>query len=87
MAATLSSPWTPEMDATLKAYFRNNLPAHEVAALLGMSQASVRSRASRIGIKLVRQKTRIKRPNKNGEGHKPFTDRCGQLLRAAGVKI
>lgn len=79
--------WTAEKDALLKSYWRKGLPAYEIAELIGASQAAVRGRADRLGIKFERQKTRARRANKNGEGHKPFTDRCGEIMRAHGVKI
>jgi hypothetical protein len=89
MAANfVTSYWTPETDAILNAYCRAGLPADEIAKLMGVTQAAVRGRADRVGIKFPRSKVRKKSAtNKSGEGHKPFTERCGKLLRAAGVKI
>lgn len=82
---TSSPPWTPDMDATLKRLWIDMHP-DEIAVEMGVTVASVKARARRIKLGI------IQRPRKNnvtdiGCDHRPFTPRCGELLRAAGVKI
>lgn len=77
--------WTPEMDAVLREQFEAGKRVEEIAPLIGVSEASLRCRASRIGLKFKRLPPR---PTKNdGRGHRAFTERCGEILRAHGVKI
>lgn len=81
-----SSPlWTREMDATLRRLWQDTHP-DEIAVKMSITVASVKARARRLKLGI------IQRPRKNnvhfvGCDHRPFTPRCGELLRAAGVKI
>ena len=83
-----ANPWTREADAILVEEAKKGTTADKIAEKLGMSVWAVRGRASRLVIKLpVKNKRRGKPLNPKGEGHKPFTERCGELLRQAGVQI
>jgi hypothetical protein len=77
------------MDAVLKDGWRYGKRPHEIAEVLGVTPHAVRARADRIGLRFAKLKTRRGKSsiNRNAEGHKPFTERCGELLRAAGVRI
>jgi hypothetical protein len=78
--------WTPERDNILRKRWAEKKQSWEIADELGVSQKSVQGRAQRLGMRFERLKTRRKRPLFTG-GHRPFTPRCAELLREAGVKI
>lgn len=81
-----SSPlWTREMDATLKLLWKDNHP-DDIAVKMGITVASVKARARRLKLGII-QRPRKNNIHCNGCDHRPFTERCGELLRAAGVKI
>lgn len=78
--------WTEQMDATLIQCCRQRKPSWEVAEMLGVTQAAARGRAGRLGMRFPRTATRRKRVL-DTTGHKAFTPRCAELLRAAGVPL
>lgn len=82
---TSSPPWTPDMDATLKRLWIDMHP-DEIAVEMGVTVASVKARARRIKLGII-QRPRKNNVNDIGCDHRPFTPRCGELLRAAGWKI
>jgi len=82
---TSSPPWTKEMDATLKRLWVDNHP-DEIAQKMGVTVASVRGRSRRLKLGYI-SRPRKKNNSPGDSNHVPFTPRCGELLRNAGVKI
>lgn len=78
--------WTAEKDEALRQYYHDHLPSWEIAEKLGVSQKSVQGRAQRLGMRFERSNIRHRRVLFS-DGHRPFTPRCAELLREAGVKI
>lgn len=80
--------WTAERCMILRECRDEGMHADDIAAKLGTTSSAVRSRAARMGIAFVKQKTRRKaRANPRREGHKAADEKSAELLRAAGVDI
>lgn len=57
----LRRPWSPIEDSTLRAAWREAVPAREIAAQLGRPVVSVRVRAGRLGVAPQSVRTRLVR--------------------------
>lgn len=77
-------PWTEAMDKELQALSEMKLSSIQIAKKMGLSKNSVANRARRTGIKFYRSPYRLKIDT---TGHKPFTPRCGEILRQHGVML
>lgn len=77
--------WTPELDAQLIALIRMRLTTREAAERMGMTRETVKKRSVKIGVRFGRWT----RPQKamGSDGHRPFTPRCGEILREHGWRI
>lgn len=75
-------PWTEVMDEELKELARMNLTRAQIAQKMGVSKNSVSSRSRRIGVKFYSSTRRF-----NPSGHRPFSARCGEILREHGVML
>lgn len=77
-------PWTEAMDRKLQELSDMKLSSVEIARKMGLSKSSVANRARRKGIKFYRSSCRMK---VDTTGHRPFTPRCGEILREHGVVL
>jgi hypothetical protein len=78
------SSWTPEMDDVLRKNW-GVVPYIEIAAMLGVTVGALKNRGRRIGMEFVSPEKR--HHQRKDSDHRPFTPRCAELLRKAGVKI
>lgn len=78
-------PWTEAMQARLEELAADRLSSFEIAKEMGLTNHAVKRRAVRTRVKIYRPEDR----NCGYEciGIKPFTPRCAELMRAAGVRI
>jgi hypothetical protein len=72
------------MDAILRENWRV-LPYVELAAKIGVTVGALKNRGRRIGMEFVSPEKR--HHQQKDRDHRPFTPRCAELLRNAGVKI
>lgn len=79
-------PWTEEDQARLKELVALKLSSYQIAAAMGKSRSAVKSRVRRTLLRIARPEERPK--GVGGRiGIRPFTPRCAELMRRAGVKI
>jgi hypothetical protein len=85
----MSIDWTQENTNLLRKCWKRGMRPWEIAELLNTTPSAVRGRAERLGIRFDKatKRRRLAVLNRNAEGHRPFTPRCAELLREAGVKI
>ena len=85
----MSIEWDEVNTGILRSCWKRGMRPWEIAELLGTSPSAVRGRAERLGMRFSKatKRRRLAVINRNAEGHRPFTPRCAELMRAAGVRI
>lgn len=76
-------PWTEKEQARLEELAETGLSSFEIAKDMRKSHSAVRRRAQRTGVRIYRPEDR---PN-DCIGIRPFTDKCAELMRRAGVRL
>lgn len=77
--------WTAEQDAKLIQCIKQRMSSTEAATEMGITSEAARKRSVRLGVRFKRWREGVNRMK--SDGHIPFDERSGELLRAAGVDI
>lgn len=78
-------PWTEKMQEQLEELAADKLSSAEIAKAMGISMHAVKRRAVRTRVKIYRPEDR--NCGSDCAGIRPFTPKCAELLRAAGVRV
>ena len=79
-------PWTEKDQEQLEKLANERLSRFEIAQAMGKSPFAIKRRAQRTGVRIYRPEDRVN-DGTDLAGIRPFTPRCAELLRQAGVRI
>lgn len=85
LLARTNMPWTEKQQKRLEELAADRLSSFQIAEAMGKSRAAVKRRAIRTGVRIYRPEDRCRADD--CIGIKPFTERCAELLKRAGVRL